>query len=106
MPFDASNSIIVGAMGELFELRSAFERVVREKKLSLDIRLRFHRILLMHQTIPQVSGGRLDQLETGADPIVVGTPAWYDWLEQHTVFLFVDPTGTFTAYKNDSDPSD
>ena len=60
----------------------------------------------MQQTIPQVSGGRLYQLARDADPIVVGTPAWYDWLEQHSVFLFVDPTGTFTAYKNDSDPSD
>ncbi len=60
----------------------------------------------MQQTIPQVSGGRLYQLATDADPIVVGTPTWYDWLEHHTVFLFVDPTGTFTAFKNDGDPSD
>src|SRR6266516_3430808 len=53
----------------------------------------------MRRTIPSVKDGRLYQLESGADPIVVGTPAWYDWLEQHTSFLFEDQGGGFTAQK-------
>ncbi len=59
----------------------------------------------MQRTIPSVEGGRLYPSESGADPIVVGTPAWYDWLEQHTSFLFVDRVGGFTAHKRGTDPS-
>ena len=58
----------------------------------------------MQQTIPQVEGGRLYQLATEAEPIVVGTPAWYDWLEHNTAFLFADDAGTFTARKNGTAP--
>jgi hypothetical protein len=54
----------------------------------------------MHPTIPSVKGERLYQSETESDPILVGTPAWYDWLEQHTAFTFVDQTVTFTARKS------
>jgi LuxR family maltose regulon positive regulatory protein len=60
----------------------------------------------MRRTIPSVEGGRLYQSERADNPIVVGTPAWYNWLEHHTSFLFVDRTGTFSARKSDSDPSD
>src|SRR6266487_3674345 len=60
----------------------------------------------MRRTIPSVEGGRLYQSERADNPIIVGTPAWYNWLEQHTSFIFVDRTGTFTARKSDSDPSD
>jgi LuxR family maltose regulon positive regulatory protein len=61
---------------------------------------------VMHLTIPRVEGGRLYQYETGTDPIIVGTPAWYDWLEHHTAFLFVDLVGAFTAHKSDTNPGD
>jgi LuxR family maltose regulon positive regulatory protein len=54
----------------------------------------------MHRIIAQVGGGRLYQLSIKADPIVVGTPAWYDWLEQNTAFLFTDRMGSFTACKS------
>src|SRR5579884_2990630 len=56
----------------------------------------------MHQIIAQVGGGRLYQLSIKADPIVVGTPAWYDWLDQNTAFLFTDHVGSFTARKSSS----
>jgi len=59
----------------------------------------------MRPTVPSVEGGRLYHSESGDNPIIVGTPAWYTWLEHHTSFLFVDRTGTFTARKSDSDPS-
>ncbi len=54
----------------------------------------------MRATIPRVQGERLSQPETEGDPIVVGTAAWYDWLEQHPAFTFVDQTATFTARKS------
>jgi len=60
----------------------------------------------MQRTTPSVEGGRLYQAERGAEPIVVGTPTWYDWLEQHTSFLFVDHGEGFTAHKRGTDPSD
>ena len=54
----------------------------------------------MRSTLPSVKGERLYWSETERDPIVVGTPAWYDWLEQQTSFTFVDHTLTFTARKS------
>jgi ATP/maltotriose-dependent transcriptional regulator MalT len=54
----------------------------------------------MRRAIPRVEDGRLYQPETQSEPIVVGTSAWYDWLEQHTTFSFVDAVGTFTARKS------
>ena len=54
----------------------------------------------MSRILPRVKGERLYRSETDRDPIVVGTPAWYDWLEQQTAFTFVDQTGTFTAHKS------
>ncbi len=60
----------------------------------------------MQHTIPLVEGGGLYHLENGANPIAVGTPAWYDWLDHHTSFLFVDRGGGFTAYKSSADPGD
>jgi hypothetical protein len=59
----------------------------------------------MHRTMPRVEGGRLYQAEREGDLIVVGTPAWYDWLEHHSSFLFVDLGGGFTARKRGTDPS-
>jgi hypothetical protein len=60
----------------------------------------------MQRTIPSVEGGRLYHPATSADPIVVGTSAWYDWLEHHASFLFVDHGGTFTARKVETESSD
>ena len=54
----------------------------------------------MHFTTPSVTFGRLYLTEAQSDPIVVGTPTWYNWLEQHTTFTFVDAVGTFTARKS------
>ena len=54
----------------------------------------------MHGTIASVEGGLLYHSEIGSEPIVVGTPAWFDWLEHHPSFLFADHTGAFTARKN------
>ena len=54
----------------------------------------------MRSTIPHVTGERLYHSEDGRDPIALGTPEWYDWLEQHTAFTFVDEVGTFTARKS------
>ena len=58
----------------------------------------------MRRTIPSVEGGLLYHTEIGTEPIIVGTPAWYDWLEQHTSFLFADRAGSFTASKSGSEP--
>jgi LuxR family transcriptional regulator, maltose regulon positive regulatory protein len=60
----------------------------------------------MQPTIPRVQGGRLYQSESGAALIIVGTPAWYDWLEHHTAFLFSDHGSGFTARKSGTAPSD
>jgi len=54
----------------------------------------------MRSTTPKVAGSRLYRSETESDPIVLGTSAWYGWLEQHATFTFVDATGTFTARKS------
>src|SRR6266496_1210777 len=54
----------------------------------------------MRPTLPSVKGERLYRSETEGDSIVVGTPEWYDWLEQHTAFIYVDDAGTFTARKS------
>jgi LuxR family transcriptional regulator, maltose regulon positive regulatory protein len=54
----------------------------------------------MRQTIPTVEGGWLFQSEREGDPILVGTPAWYDWLEQQSSLRFVDHALTFTAHKS------
>jgi hypothetical protein len=42
----------------------------------------------------------LFQPAAAADPRAVETPAWFDWLEMHAAFIFIDPLGTFTAYKS------
>ncbi len=59
----------------------------------------------MQRTTASVKGGRLYQSERDREPIVVGTSAWYDWLEHHTVYSFVDRVGAFTARKSGTDPN-
>ena len=54
----------------------------------------------MRQKIPRVEDGCLFQSESEVDPILVGTDAWYDWLEQQSSFTFVDHSLTFTAHKS------
>ena len=58
----------------------------------------------MSRTIPSVEGGLLYHTEIGSEPIIVGTPAWYGWLEHHTSFLFTDRAGSFTARESGSEP--
>jgi ATP/maltotriose-dependent transcriptional regulator MalT len=54
----------------------------------------------MRFTTPHVTLGRLYLSDDQSSSIVVGTPAWYDWLEQQTAFIFNDAEGTFTARKS------
>ena len=54
----------------------------------------------MQRTNPMVKDGRLYLAEIESDPIVLGTLEWYNWLEQHTTFTFVDDADTFTARKS------
>ncbi len=60
----------------------------------------------MHRPFPIVKGERLYQSKRAGDPIDVGTPAWYDWLEHHAAFLFVDRVGTVTVRKIGTNPGD
>jgi LuxR family maltose regulon positive regulatory protein len=54
----------------------------------------------MRKKFPRVEGGWLFQSENEVDPILVGTHAWYDWLEQQSSFTFVDHSFTFSAHKS------
>ena len=67
----------------------------RSRVLSFECAIQ--RGIRMHRTIPRVEGGRLFQSEREVDSILVGTPAWYDWLEQQSSFTFIDHALTFTA---------
>src|SRR6266568_2560291 len=60
----------------------------------------------VRQTTPIVKGGRLYQSESEGNPIAVGTPGWYDWLERHNSFTFVNRLGAFAVHKSDINPSD
>src|SRR5437667_1171930 len=42
-------------------------------------------------------------MERESAPIDVGTLSWYDWLEEHTSFLFVDHVGAVTVHKIGTD---
>jgi ATP/maltotriose-dependent transcriptional regulator MalT len=53
----------------------------------------------MHRAKPTVKSGRLYQLNRESAPIDVGTSSWYNWLEEHTSFLFVDHVGAVTVRK-------
>ncbi len=53
----------------------------------------------MQRTRPTVKSGRLYQMGRESVPIDVGTSSWYDWLEEHTSFLFVDHVGAVTVRK-------
>jgi LuxR family transcriptional regulator, maltose regulon positive regulatory protein len=57
----------------------------------------------MRRTIPSVEDGLLYRSEGEDNAIIVGTSAWYDWLEHHTSFLFTDRAGAFTARKSGSE---
>ena len=53
----------------------------------------------MARTTPRVEDATLVAASRVAEPIVVGTPAWYAWLEQATTVTFGGVSGTFTARK-------
>jgi len=46
-----------------------------------------------------VDGDTLTVPDGSSDPIRVGEPAWYAWLEQATTFAFASSAGSFTARK-------
>src|SRR5215468_6772186 len=54
----------------------------------------------MAKMTPTIRGDRLvyrDQQNEREHILVVGTPAWYDWLTTATTFAFTGDSGTFTA---------
>src|SRR6266566_5700951 len=56
----------------------------------------------MARSIPKARDGSLHQHTAGGtslDPIMIGTAAWYSWLEQHRSFCFEAGRMTFTARK-------
>ena len=53
----------------------------------------------MQRTRPTVNSGRLYRTAKESVPIDVGSSSWYDWLEEHTSFLFVDHVGAVTIRK-------
>lgn len=54
----------------------------------------------MYRSVPYVEWGVLYQSESNSDVILVGTPAWYDWLEHHAAFVFTDLTASFLVQKS------
>jgi hypothetical protein len=53
----------------------------------------------MARTTPRVEESTSMVALDGADAILIGTPAWYAWLEQSTTFAFIGLHGSFTARK-------
>lgn len=53
----------------------------------------------MARTTARVDGTTLLIASDDADPITVGTDAWFAWLETGTAFVFTSPSGSFTARK-------
>ena len=60
----------------------------------------------MQQTFPSVQGGQLYQSDIERDPILVGSPAWYDWLEHHSSFDFYARGVVFHARKRGTESGD
>ncbi len=50
-----------------------------------------------------MKSGRLYQMGREGVPIDVGSSSWYDWLEEHTSFLFVDHGSAVTVRKIETD---
>src|SRR5436309_5560399 len=50
----------------------------------------------MARTTPQIENDLLAGIDAAA-PIAVGSPAWFDWLEQASLFAFRSAAGSFTA---------
>lgn len=53
----------------------------------------------MARTTPRVEEATLVAAPDIANPVEVGSPAWYAWLDQATTFAFVGTHGRFTARK-------
>ncbi len=53
----------------------------------------------MAHTTPRVEQGTLQPSPGTPGPLAVGTPAWFAWLADATIFAFVDEAGSFTARK-------
>src|SRR5215213_1710431 len=53
----------------------------------------------MARATPRVDGATLIDRTDADQAVLVGTPAWYAWLDQATTFAFADASGRFTARK-------
>lgn len=53
-----------------------------------------------HKRTPKVIG-RI--LYTNSDAVSLDSPAWFDWLANHTTFYLKSPDGTFTARRERRD---
>jgi LuxR family maltose regulon positive regulatory protein len=53
----------------------------------------------MTRATARVDGDTLVLDSNDESPIMVGTPAWFAWLESATTFVFTSPSGKFTARK-------
>src|SRR5262245_10917625 len=54
------------------------------------------------RSTPRVEGTMLVDQDDAARSLMVGSPAWYAWLEDATTFAFVSGQGGFTAHKERS----
>lgn len=55
----------------------------------------------MARTTPTVRDGYLEwQAGEARERVAVGTPAWFAWLEQHTTFAYVTPSGGVTVRRD------
>ena len=60
----------------------------------------------MARATPRVAGATLFDPADATQPITVGTPPWYAWLDGATTFAFVTASGRFTARKERRGPAD
>jgi hypothetical protein len=55
----------------------------------------------MARTTPTVRDGYLEwQAGETHERLAVGTPAWFAWLEQHTTFAYLTPSGGVTVRRD------
>jgi LuxR family maltose regulon positive regulatory protein len=57
---------------------------------------------IVARATPRIHGKILLLPGQPTDPIAVGTPAWFAWLEAATTFAFAEAAGSFTARKGRS----
>src|SRR5437899_5698542 len=72
-----------------YMMREKNQYLHSERYGALSFECAIQRGIHMRKKIPRVEDGWLFQSESEGDPILVGTHAWYDWLEQQSSFTFV-----------------